>query len=95
MKICLLILCNCGIEKRGKGELEMINVARYAYTCTRRVTNVNLDITARVRFASQTKIDSCNMKLLNYVRVGSGCVIVCCYMHVLHRTNQIEIDECV
>lgn len=30
------------------------------------------------------KINSCNMKLLNYVRVKSDCVTVCSYMHVQH-----------
>ena len=33
------------------------------------------------------------MKLPNYVRVESDCVIVCCYMHVLHEVNQVSIDE--
>lgn len=38
------------------------------------------------RSVRRPKSITCNMELLNYVRVESGCVIVCCYMHVLHRS---------
>lgn len=38
------------------------------------------------RSVRRPKSITCNMELLNYVRVESGCVIVCCYMHVLQRS---------
>lgn len=59
----------------------MINVARYVHACTQGA-HVNL---ARLRsVVGRRKINNCNMKLLNYVRVESDCVIVCSNMHVEH-----------
>lgn len=65
----------------------MINVARYVRACT---SGAHVNLTkAQLAFRLRGKIDSCNMELLNYVRVKSR-LCHCLFVHscLTYRPNQ-------